>query len=328
MHKDRRIDYCETETPIPGEKEVMIEVEACGICGTDMHVYRGMDCTWGLPGIIGHEFSGVVSKCGKGCERIMPGDKVTVQPLYSCGKCNRCLEGRTNLCENVRLIGGEIPGAFAEKIVVPEENVIRLPQGIPVKYGALAEPAATAVHAVERLKNERYEFIVIKGAGAIGLLILSVIRAMAEKILISDIDDNRLETAKELGADFVVNPQKENLEDTLVKLTKGKKADVVFDAAGEPEGKKQILRLVHPGAEIVLAALGNAKTEVDFTQVITQELSIYGTQCHTKKDFESALQLMASGRILYEKIVTELPLEQGAQAFANPGTGIKIQLFP
>lgn len=328
MYKDRNIKYEEVDTPIPGDGEVLIRIEACGICGTDMHVFRGMECTWALPGIIGHEFSGTVVECGKNCKTILVGDHVTVQPLCSCGQCQRCVEKRTNLCEHVQLIGGERPGGFAEFAAVPAESIIKLPDEIPVKYGALAEPAATAVHASERLKNSHYNVIVIKGAGAIGLLILSVVRGMADVIVVSDIDEERLKVAKELGADQVIHPLKADLEKEISNLTDGKMADVVFDAAGEPGGKRQILRLVHPGAEIVLAALGNGEAEIDFTQVVTQELSIYGTQCHTRGDFHKALALMQSGKIQYEKIVTELPLEQGSLAFQNPGMGIKIHLFP
>lgn len=328
MDKDRSIKYKDIKIPVPGDEEVLIRIEACGICGTDMHVYRGMECTWSLPGIIGHEFSGFVEKCGKNCESVKIGDPVTVQPLYSCGQCERCKEGRTNLCEQVSLIGGEKSGGFAEYVTVPAESLIKLPQEIPVKYGALAEPAATAVHAVGRLKKGHYSVVLIKGAGAIGLLILSVVRQAADIIIVSDIDRKRLEIARELGADEVIDPSETDLLQELSRLTEGRMADVVFDAAGEPGGKKHILKLVHPGAEIVLAALGNAEADIDFTQVITQELSIYGTQCHTTEDFQEALSLMVSGKIRYEKIVTELPLEQGASAFENPGLGIKIHLFP
>lgn len=328
MDKDRNIKYKEIKAPVPGEGEALIRVEACGICGTDMHVYRGMDCTWALPGVIGHEFSGTVEQCGGNCETVSAGDPVTVQPLYSCGQCVRCKEGRTNLCEQVCLIGGEKPGGFAEYVTVPVDSIIKLPRELPVKYGALAEPAATAVHAAGRLKKSHYRVVLIKGAGAIGLLILSVVRQMADIIIVSDIDRQRLEIARELGADGTIDPSEADLVQEVSRLTRGRMADVVFDAAGEPGGKKQILKLTHPGAEIVLVALGNAGADIDFTQVITQEISIYGTQCHTVEDFHEALALIASGKIRYEKIVTELPLKQGASAFRNPGLGVKIHLFP
>lgn len=328
MQKDRTIQFGEVPKPVPGKGEVLIKVEACGICGTDMHVYRGMESAWSLPGVIGHEFSGIVEMCGGDCEEVKLGDSVTVQPLISCGNCPRCREGRTNLCENVRLIGGELPGAFAEWVIVPKENVIRVPSKLPVKYGALAEPAATAVHAVKRLRRSSYDTVLIKGAGAIGLLILCAVRELAKTIIVSDIDEGRLEVARELGADRTINPRKQDLAEELADITGQMMADVVFDAAGEKGGKEKAFELVHPGSEIVFVALGNAVAEIDFTKVVTQELSIYGTQCHTKSDFEEALKLMERGQISYEKIVTELPLEKGSYAFEHPSEGIKIHLFP
>lgn len=328
MEKDRTIRYSEAEAPVPGEGEVLIDVTACGICGTDMHVYKGMDCSWALPGIIGHEFSGIVKECGPGCTGVKPGDRVTVQPLQSCGRCSRCREGRTNLCRQVNLIGGERAGGFAEGVVVPAASIVPLPAGLPIKYGALAEPAATAVHAVGRLKKDHYKVVVIKGAGAIGLLILSVVREIAETVIVSDIDTERLSIAKDLGADRTVNVKDEDVIAVTAAVSDGEMADVVFDAAGEPGGKNQVFRLLHPGAEVVFVALGNTVAEIDFTQVVTQELSIYGTQCHTIEDFDTALKLMAEGKIQYDKIVTEFPLAKGAYAFANPGAGVKLHLFP
>lgn len=328
MEKDGSVRYTEVEKPILQSGQVLLRVAACGICGTDMHVYKGMPNAWSLPGIIGHELSGTVVECAPDVTGILIGAAVTIQPLVHCGVCEFCKSGRTNLCRQIRLIGGEIAGGFAEYIAVPAESVIPLPAGMPVEHGALAEPAATAVHAVKRLGGRKYERAIIFGAGAIGLLTLSVLRDSAESIFVSDVDDARLERALRLGANGVLHATREDVAARALKLSGGKRFDLAVDAAGFSSTRQQGLSVIASGGDFLFVALGNVKTEVDFMQLVTGELRFFGTQCHTKEDFARALTMIDDGRIDYAEIVTQMPLSRGEDAFENPRLGIKLHLLP
>lgn len=328
MEKDGSVRYTEAAKPVVKSGQVLLRVAACGICGTDMHVYKGMPNAWSLPGVIGHELSGTVVECAEDVTDIASGTAVTIQPLVHCGTCEFCLSGRTNLCRNIRLIGGELAGGFAEYVAVPASSVIPLPAGMPVEYGALAEPAATAVHAVGRLGGRKYERAIIFGAGAIGLLTLSVLREYADSILVSDIDDARLSTAMRLGADGVLHSSREDVAARALEISGGKRFDLAVDAAGFSTTRQQGFSLLASGGDFLFVALGDVKTEVDFMQLVTGEQRFFGTQCHTKEDFSLALKMIADGRIDYPQLVKQMPLSKGVEAFQNPRLGIKLHILP
>lgn len=328
MQKGGSVRYEEVAKPRLQSGQVLLKVAACGICGTDMHVHRGMPSAWSLPGIVGHELSGTIVACSGDVCGYSLGEAVTIQPLVHCGNCDACRTGRTNLCERIQLIGGELPGGFAEYAAVPAESVIRLPQGMPVAHGALAEPAATAVHAVRRLGGRAYRRAIIFGVGAIGLLTLTVLRESVDTIVVTDIDEQRLETALELGASSVIHTEREPVEATALQISSGKKYDLAVDAAGFSSTRKQGFSLLASGGDFLFVALGDPITEVDFTQLVTGELRFFGTQCHTRDDFLQALERIHTGQIDYDRIVTQLPLARGEEAFDHPRLGIKIHLIP
>ncbi len=330
LGRDLKIRLAETEEPELKAGHVIIDVKACGICGTDMHVLRGMESSWSLPGIIGHEFAGVVSACAGDVKDYSVGDRVTAQPLVNCGKCVACSEGRTNLCTGIRLIGGEYPGAFAEKVAVPADKLIRVPGCVPLEKAALSEPLATVVHGLQRLKNRRYENVLILGAGALGLLTLQMLGEKARNIAVSDVSEMRLKVAKSLGAACIINATSQHVEKKVLNMTNGSKVDLAIDAAGFSSTRLQAFNLIKPGGELLFIALGQKETPVDFMQLVTNELSMYGTQCHTMEDFHLAIEAM--DKIDYGKIVTQLPMEHGEEVFdnlrENPGYGIKLHLMP
>lgn len=277
MGKDLSVKYQEAKKPEIKDGHVIIKVAACGICGTDMHVKKGMPSGWGLPGIIGHELSGTVIQCAKDVTDVQIGENVTIQPLVNCNECEACKQGTTNLCQNMKLIGGEIPGGFAEEVLVPANSVIKLPEGMPVEYGALAEPTATAVHAVDRLKSDSYDSVIIFGAGTIGLITMAVLKDRAETIIVSDIDDSRLETALQQGATHVINAKNDDVVAKALEANDGKKIALIVDAAGFNSTREQGFSLVKPGGEMLFIALGEQFMTTDFTKIVTNELSLYGT---------------------------------------------------
>jgi L-iditol 2-dehydrogenase/L-gulonate 5-dehydrogenase len=303
-------------SPVPSLKsgEVMIQVAGCGVCGTDMHVYKGMANSWNLPGIIGHEFAGTICDTMGDCGTLSIGNNVTVQPLLSCGKCGFCLSGKTNLCPHISLVGGEISGAMCEYVAVPAKNVIHLPEGLDPKTAVVAEPVATVVHALGRLSRTNFNNVVLFGAGSLGLFILQILSSISERIFVCDISVSRLEKAKKLGASFTVVTSDESNIKEMEQLLGPEKADLVIDAAGVNVVRQQAFKLVRPGGEVLCIALGDVNYPVDFFALVTQQISIYGTQCHTGEDFEKALNYLKDGRVRCDEVVSYLKLENGPHA--------------
>lgn len=328
MEPDRSVHLVQRPRPVPGDDQVLIKVAACGICGSDLHVHNGMPSTWAFPMIVGHELSGTIVECGKKVHTLSVGQNVTIQPLVSCGKCELCMEGRTNICENVQLIGGELDGGCAEYIAVSEKNVIPLPEAMPVHHGALAEPAACCVHAVRRLGGRHYRRAVLIGAGTIGLLTLAVVREFVDTIVVSDTMQSRLDTALALGASHCIRADREDTVSKALELSGGAKYDLVIEAVGISATREQVFKLMRPGADCLLLGWGEQYTAVDFNYLICQECAFYGSQCHTRYDFEDALRLIMNKTINYDKLVLRLPIEEAERAYDNAQAAVKIHLIP
>ncbi len=325
LSKDGKISYEQREAAKPAAGEVMIKVKACGVCGTDMHVYKGMANSWGLPGIIGHEFYGEICD-SNGCEGISAGDIVTVQPLLHCGECRFCKEGRTNLCPNIRLIGGERPGALCEYVCVPKDAVVS--KGFNESSLVVAEPVATVVHGLSKIRQERVKNAVIFGAGSLGLIALQIMTTFCDNIIVCDIVDSRLERALRLGATHVVNSKDADALQKIIDITGGDKADLTVDAAGANPVRKLAFESIRSGGEMLFIALGAPTYEVNFLELVTREISIYGTQCHTLKDFDTAIDYLKTGVVSIDEVVTFLQLEDGAKVFEvlanNPDAYTKV----
>lgn len=325
--------YTEVEEPDLNAGEVLIEVAACGICGTDMHVYKGMPSNWPTPGVRGHEFAGVVAACAADVDRVKVGDRVVVQPMIQCGQCRYCRACVDNLCANVQLIGGERPGGFAERVVVPAQNVFSLPDELPLKHAALVEPLATAVHAFERHYTADMKSMVIFGAGVQGLLLLQVASMHGiERIAVTDVFQSRLDQSVALGATRAIQAASEDVAEALLAMNNGEPIDVAVDAAGLVSTRQQAIACLKSGGTAIFLALGPAPTPVDFMAVVGKELKLVGTQCYTQADFAKSIQYLAEKRIDAEALLTEVPLREGAQAFStlasDPGGIIKAILVP
>lgn len=310
--KDIRVEM--TDEPTLKEGQVLLKTAACGVCGTDMHVYKGMANGWLLPGIIGHEFAGEVVKVTDSATEFGLGDRVTVQPLLNCGVCHHCQAGRTNLCQDMSLIGGEHNGGMAEYVAVEAKQLKRLPGEVPLKFGAFVEPTATVVHALNRRQHTSPGTAVIFGAGSLGLIALQLLNKECHQVIVVDINEDRLEVASRLGAYEVIHSGASDPE-KIIKERFPEGADLVVDAAGVNAVRRTAFSAIRPGGEMVFVALGSPTYEVDFMQLVTQEISLYGSQCHTMKDYDEAIRLIAWGVINFDAMVSFMPLEQGVEAF-------------
>lgn len=329
----RQVEYGEWEEPsiLPGQ--VLIEVAACGICGTDLHVYKGLPAAWPLPGVRGHEFAGKVIAWADDVQGFKQGDRVVAQPLVYCRHCRFCRSGQTNLCSNLVLIGGERPGGFAERATVPASSLFPVPENLSLRQAALTETLATSVHAFEQNLSGILRSVAVLGGGAQGIFAVQLARlAGAKLIAVSETVPHRLAVAHSLGATHAINAGDENIVEAILALTDGEGVDLAVEAAGKAVTRQQSTQLLRPGGTAIFLALGAERTPIDFMSVVPRELHLRGTQCYTDADFALAIQLLANGEIIVDPLISEMPLAKGAAAFdmlaRNPGEMIKVILAP
>lgn len=329
----RRVEYDDWQEPQLASGEVLIQVAACGICGTDMHVYHGMPASWPVPGVRGHEFSGTVRAWADDVQGFQQGDRVVIQPLIYCRRCPSCQAGYTNLCSNVQLIGGERSGGFAERAVVPADRVFKIPDTLDLDIAALTEPLATSVHAFQANVTGLVRRVAVLGAGPQGLFAVQLARlAGAQVITTSDVIPARLELARSLGATDTFDARRSDLAQAILALTNNEGVDLVIEAAGKPATRSLAVQLARPGGTIVFLALGAEPTALDFMSIVPRELKLHGTQCYTDADFVRSIELLATGRINGAAMRTVFPLSDGAAVFerlaTNPGNTAKVLLSP
>ena len=332
IEANRSIDYIDQPAPVLKPGHVLIDVAGCGICGSDMHVFRGSESTWRFPILFGHEFAGTVAATAGDVAGFVPGDVVTVEPMTYCGSCDMCRQERFNLCPNAEMYGAELPGGFAGRIAVDARYLIPVPEGVTPLQAVITEPLATVVHGFNRLHQKQFENVVIFGAGAIGLLAASIALPKARHVAVVDVVQNRLEIAKDIGVTLAVNSRESDVEAAVMEMTGGRKVDLCIDCAGVSAVRRQAFELISPGGELLFIAMGHDVTEVNFRQTVSKELTIYGCQCHYMSDFTEALEAIRTGVVQSDKLITTYPLSEGVRVFEamrqGREMGIKVVLVP
>ena len=334
-----KFEYLDMDRPaIKNDHDVLINVKACGICGSDVH---GMDGSTGRripPIVMGHEASGVIAEVGKSVTQWAKGDKVTFDSTIYCGKCHFCQHGHINLCDNRRVAGvscGEYRqhGAFAEYIAVPQHILYRLPEGITFEQAAMVEALSIAFHAVKRTPIILNDTAVVVGAGMIGLLVIQSLRlAGCGKIIAVDIDDGKLKFAKKLGADFGFNPSKSNVKEAVLKLTHNRGADCAFEVVGISPAVKTGIEVLRKGGSLTL--VGNVSAQIDFPlqAVVTREITLYGS-CSSNGEYPACLDMIVRKKIDVDALISAVAsLSEGAAWFKRlydkePGL-MKVILAP
>ncbi|MBN2093631.1 galactitol-1-phosphate 5-dehydrogenase [candidate division KSB1 bacterium] len=301
--------------------EVLVQVKACGICGSDVH---GMDGSTGRripPIIMGHEASGVIAKVGKNVKNYKVGDRVTFDSTIYCGECYFCRRGEINLCDNRRVLGvscGDYRqhGAFAERVAVPQHILYRLPEDVSFEQAAMVEPCTIAVHAVERTPIHLNDTVVVVGTGMIGLLVIQVLRAAGcGKIIAVDIEPEKLEIARKLGADYAFNSKTENVIESIKSLTHGRGADVAFEVVGITDAIQTALDCTRKGGSLSLVGNLSPKIEQALQSIVTREITLYGC-CASQGEYPACLDLMARGTINVNPLMSAVaPLAEGAEWF-------------
>ncbi len=293
------LDYTITEVEVPqaAPGEVLVRVAYAGICGSDMHIIHGDNAFVRFPRITGHEFAGTVEALGEGVEGLSIGDRVCIDPVVSCGECYPCRIGRPNVCTALEVIGVHRNGGFEERVNVPAANAHRLPESVGLDAAALVEPYTIAANVLDRMQPIPGDRLLIFGAGVIGLTILQMARALGiEDITVADVIDERLSTARELGATRTFNGSEEDIETAIQALTDGEGIPLIADAACVPALLPQMLRIASPAGRIGLLGFNPNPSDLVQLEVIKKELTLVGSRLNNRK-FPEVIDLMASGRL-------------------------------
>ena len=287
----------EIEPPKVAAGEALVRVAFAGICGSDMHIIHGDNAFVRFPRITGHEFAGVVEAVGEGVTDVSVGARVCVDPVISCGNCYPCRIGRPNVCSSLEVIGVHRNGGFEELVAVPAANVHFLPEHIGLDAAALVEPYTIAANVLDRMQPHPGDRLMVLGAGVIGLTILQMALAKGiEEVIVTDVINERLVAAKQLGATQVLNSREQDVEKEVLALTQGEGIPLIADAACVPALLPQMLRLASPAGRIGLLGFSVQPSELVQLEVIKKELTLVGSRLNNRK-FPEVLKLMASGQL-------------------------------
>jgi 2-desacetyl-2-hydroxyethyl bacteriochlorophyllide A dehydrogenase len=307
---------------------VQIEVSHCGVCGTDLHIYMGhMDKRIKTPAILGHEMSGRISAMGTGVKGWSQGDSVTVMPLDPCGDCPACRAGHSHICHKLNFMGIDTPGAFQSYWTVGAETLLRLPPEMPLSLAALVEPVAVACHDVRLGEIKPGENVVVIGGGPIGMLVALVAKNAGANVIVSEINLYRVTLAKELGLE-AVNPMATDLVALVNERSGGAGADAVFEVSGSRPGAEMMTQLLRTRGRIVVVAIFAQPTEIDLFRFFWRELRLLGARVYEREDFAKSIELIASGKLPFDKLVTEVTsldhLGESFQKMESGGECMKI----
>jgi len=314
------LELANLPVPSPAPDEVLIRVAACGICGSDVHGYDGSSGRRIPPLVMGHEAAGIVSAVGSSISNFAPGDRVTFDSTVYCGACPSCLRGDMNLCDSRQVLGvscGDYrrAGAFAEFVAVPARILHRLPENLPFAEAAMLEAVAVAIHGVNLAHITVSDSVLVIGAGTIGILTLQAVRAAGcKKILVTDVDQDRLNLAKQLGATETLLSC-ENLQSQILQLTNNQGVDVALECVGRNETVAAGIDATRKGGTVVLVGNIAPNVNLPLQKVVTRQIRLQGS-CASSGEYPRAIELLASGSIKVKPLITAIaPLEDGASWF-------------
>jgi L-gulonate 5-dehydrogenase len=313
LYDDRDIRIGDTPDPRTGPGEVLVETHYAGICGTDLHIYRGeFRGRVAYPAILGHEFGGIIQEVGRDVEGFQVGDRVVVDPIFPCHACPACLSGHLNACRTLKLLGIDLEGAFGQYVAAPVDRVYGLSESIPMTYAPMVEMYGLGHHILQRGRVQLGESVAILGAGKLGLSVVDVLCHSTNPALtiVTDLQPFRLELARRLGADYVLDITQGDPVERVLELTRGVGVDCVIEAVGHyhlVEGQEaplaQAVRMIRAGGRIVTTGLGDQLSAVHFKTFVLKEAQIIASRV-TLGEFPRAMRLMARGLLHPELLIT------------------------
>ncbi len=308
--------------PEPGDNEIQIKVASVGICGTDIHLYKGFkggSFTINEDIVFGHEFGGIITRLGRSVPSFFKvGQRVVVEPNIGCGKCKMCLAGNYVHCESGQVvIGIHRNGGFAEYTTAPHEKVYPIPDNFSMRTAAVFEPFAICVYGLKRAPILAGDTVLILGPGVAGLHFTMLAKLSgASKVILSGTNSARLELGKRIGADVIINVKEKNLINEVSSMTNGKGADYVFEAAGVQDTMESMIKLTaHKGKICIYGVPVNPINNIDFADFLMKDLTMVAA-AGAQNTFSQAIKIISSGAVDIEKVITHsFPLEEIEHAF-------------
>ena len=320
------------DSPTPLEDEVLVKVEYCGICGSDLYICSGKNPRVHPPLIPGHEISGkIVEINSKKSSELKENDRVVVEPTISCGRCPACRRGLYHICQDLELIGVHLDGGYAQYVRAPVEKVHKLPEVVPFDAGALVEPLAVALHAVTRSKLRVGDLVAVLGAGPVGVLIAQTVRLMgATETIVVEKNPYRLGVAQDLGFK-TIDAAEDDPSKEITRFT-ASGVDVLFEATGSPLASEKMVSLLSSRGEIVIVGLFKELAPLDLLNLMFKEAALTGSRVYTSQDFVKSIDLLAAGRIVTDPLICHrFPLEEverGLEILRHEAKVMKVLLKP
>lgn len=297
------------------ENNVIVKMTAAGICGSDVGIYHGTNAAATYPRIIGHEMVGVVAETGSSVNKLKVGDRVIVNQVTSCGHCYPCLKGRGNVCDHLKVRGVHIDGGYREFIAVPESDCYLLPDSISDQDAVMIEPTTIAIQSCTRAELEKDDMLLIYGSGALGSSILKIARQICDHIIVADIQDDKLETAKANGAEHTINVLNEDLVEKVKEYTHMHGATVSIDAVCNKDSLIRLLNATGNAGRVITMGFSTAPTEINQFAITAKELDVRGSRLQNKM-FGKAIEMIHEGKLdLTGSVSHTFPLTKAQEAF-------------
>jgi len=326
----RSIQIKEMETPVPGKNEALIRVDYCGICGSDLHGFLCGDPFAPFPHVFGHEGSGTIAAINGESEDFVVGDRVVFETTKRCGKCKACRENRIGDCSDIKLIGGHLPGSFAEYVAIPLELLYHVPENISQKTAALCEPYTISARGCAKAEVGAGDRVLILGAGTIALCAVDVVKAREAKAFIAARNPFRLDRARRFGPDGIIDTASEDLRQRIDELTGGDGCSVILECTGAKNIIEETYELAVRATRIVMIGMCPEDVSVSHFNVINKELKVFGTQ-NSYGQFPWVLEKMEQGLFHEEELLSDVYEYTEAQeafefAVSNAGKCGKVML--
>ncbi|GAB1155935.1 zinc-binding alcohol dehydrogenase family protein [Paenibacillus illinoisensis] len=307
-----RLTIQETDEPIRAEHEAIVSIKRIGICGTDLHAYKGNQPYFTYPRILGHELSGIIDDIGPNTAGLQVGDQVSIIPYLHCGHCIACRTGKTNCCASMQVMGVHVDGGMRERISVPVSHLIKA-EGLTLDETAMVEPLSIGAHAVRRAGVQPGEQIIVIGAGPIGLGVMAFAKQAGARVISIDRNLDRLELSRTWAGVDVVIQATDQVVEKVAEVTEGDYATAVFDATGNIQSMNEAIRYVAHGGQLIYVGLVKADITFHDPEFHKREMSILGSRNATRADFEQVIstlrqkKLSMDGYITHREPLTELP---------------------
>lgn len=313
-----RMAMLDVDQPVITEPDqVLVRIRATGICGSDVHVAHGSNPYAVYPRVIGHEAAGEVEAAGEAVDDLAIGDGVVFEPITYCGKCYACRSGHHNVCRELKVLGCIVDGTFREYAVVKRSQLYKYDKSkMSFVQAALCEPYTIGFQANWRGNVQEGDVVLVHGAGPIGLIVTDVASSRGATVIVSEPNERRLAMAKQFGADYMLNPVKEDLDALIMDVTGGEGVNVVFEAAGIPALLEHAVQILSPAGRLVAMTFGKIPVAIDFKAVNAKELTILGTR-HQMQKFPETLESLPYRLDRVDQLITHVfPAEKFEEAFA------------